>query len=166
LAKEKGKKETLKKNTPETVTDGDTGNRTPMENLGEIRAELKQQETEPPKKKRGPYKKKEKDDTPTEPEFQLDIDAKDFEIMLRFLFGIIAQRRGAHWNLQPEELSTGAELFAKLAQKYFPLLGQWALEIQALIFMGGVIGQRIAVEIMIKRAREDSNKKEPDGITE
>ena len=140
----------------------DTGERKKFETLEEIKEDLlAAPEPEPPKKKRSRGRPK-KETPPPEPAQECPFDTQMMQAGIQLTFGMVAKRAGAHWALTPEEAAQGALVFDALAQKYFPLMGAWAVEINALVWTALIVVPRYMVSVDLKKQR----RIEEDAVTE
>ena len=132
--------------------DNDTGERTPMEKLTTIQEEIKTgtaKKKKPAAKKRGRPKKKPEPEPEPPPTF--DVDAAMMKQGIKTLFNIAARNRGAHWQVEDEEIETLAQVTDAMAQKYFPLLGPWMVEINFFGALIMIVGPRVYTDMQIQK---------------
>jgi hypothetical protein len=145
--------------------ENDTGIRQPMETLEDVKADAKN----PPEKKRGPGRPKKKPAAkrgPGRPKKQpepeppaFDVDAEMMKMGIKTLSQIAARHRGQHWILTDEEIETLAQVSDAMAQKYFPLLGPWMVEINFFGALIMVLGPRVYIDYMARKAQLDAANK-------
>lgn len=137
-----------------------------IESLGEISKDIKNGKG---KKKKGRPSNEDLAAKVAEEEAKLIEEmpgAESFEDMLAFLFNVLADRLGPHWILKADEKEKGSVLLNKVAQKYFPLVGQYAAEVALLMWLAPVILIRAQITIALQKVgdkiREDDKKKDPE----
>lgn len=90
---------------------------------------------------------------------------ESFEDLLEFAFTTLAGRLGPHWELNQKEKEKGSVLLHKVAQKYFPLVGQYAAEVALLMWLAPVVLVRAQITIALKDAgmktEEETKKEDP-----
>lgn len=72
--------------------------------------------------------------------------AADIEGVFLFIFGIIASRAGAHWELTEEEAKRLSYRVARVEQKYGGLLDKYAPEFALLGCIGMIVYPRLLIE--------------------
>jgi hypothetical protein len=137
----------------------DSEQRNPLEDLDALKAERQQPPDVQPKAKAKKGRPKKKPEPAPEPEPAPIIDPAMTKQAMAVVFAIIAKRSGEHWNLSDEELENGALCFDALANKYFPMLGPYMVELNCLIWVSMVIGPRFYITLEIAKAEKEAKRK-------
>lgn len=80
--------------------------------------------------------------------------AKDIEGIFLFVFHIIAERQGAHWELTEDEASRLAYRFARVEQKWGGFLDKYAPEVALLGCGGMIVYPRLAIDAEKTRGKK------------
>lgn len=131
----------------------DTGIRTPMEDLNKIADEIKSG-TAPKAKKKAAKKRgrpKKKPEPAPEPPPSFDVDAAMMKTGIKTLFKIAAQNRGPHWQIEDADAETLAQVSNAMAEKWFPLLGPWMVEINFFGAVCMIVGPRLYTDYLINK---------------
>jgi len=156
-----------------TETGLDTGQRKPLEDLGDIKAEINQgapddQGKKP--KKRGPYKKKAKQPEPEPEPIENPFDKQAIAAVYNMVCNKAAARPGhEHWRLEPHESDMLATTTLAMVDKYLPKLGPWMVEINFGIALTIVFGNKFMTSYEItqlEKAKKAEEEKPKNAIAE
>ena len=105
-----------------------------------------------PKRAYKPRAKKE-----PEPEPIQIIDPEVITECFAFLFDSLADRRGAHWKMTPDETKRLGELTNRVIGKHAPeWLAKWGDEIALATLLGYAVGTRLMIDAKLKKDIDDA----------
>ncbi len=95
-----------------------------------------------------------------EPEGPAFTTADILEPLLRISFGLVATRKGKHWELSGPESKEAAQAYGAVIDHYFPDVTGGPV-VSALLVTGAILGPRVAQDKAIQaRAKQEAAKRE------